>query len=171
VDIPAPAFRLVDQEGRPVSLSDLHGRVVALTFLDPVCTSDCPLIAQEFRDANTLLGSDSQRVVFVSVVANEIYRSTAVIKAFDLQEGLNHMGNWLFLTGSLAALERVWENYGIVADVAPAGAMVAHSELAYLIDASGHTRVVLSTEPGIGAASSSSFSVYLATEIQRVIHA
>ena len=33
----------------------------------------------------------------------EIYRSTAVIKAFDLQEGLNHMGNWLFLTGSLSA--------------------------------------------------------------------
>ena len=171
VDIPAPGFHLVDQDGRPASLSGLRGRVVVLTFLDPVCTSDCPFIAQEFRDANTLLGSDSHRVVFVSVVTNEIYRSTAIIKAFDLQEGLEHMRNWLFLTGSLPALERVWDDYGIVADVAPAGAMVAHSELAYLIDPAGHTRVVLSAEPGNGAASSSSFSVYLATEIQRVIHA
>ena len=171
VDIPAPAFHLVDQDGRPVSLSDLRGRVVALTFLDPVCTSDCPFIAQEFREANTLLGSDAHRVVFVSVATNEIYRSTAVIKAFDRQEGLEHMANWLFLTGSLPALERVWDDYGIVADVAPAGAMVAHSELAYLIDPTGHTRVVLSAEPGDGAASSSSFSVYLVTEIQRVIHA
>jgi hypothetical protein len=47
--------------------------------------------------------------------------------------------------------------------------MVAHSELAYLIDAGGRTRVVLSTEPGNGSASASSFSVYLATELQRVI--
>jgi cytochrome oxidase Cu insertion factor (SCO1/SenC/PrrC family) len=169
VDLPAPAFRLVDQRGRPVSLSDLRGRTVALTFLDPVCTSDCPLIAQEFRDANTLLGPGANRVVFVAVVTNEIYRSTAVTQAFDRQEGLDQMRNWLFLTGSLSALEHVWAQYGIVADVAPAGAMVAHSELAYLIDARGHTRVVLSAEPGNGAASSSSFSVYLATELQRVI--
>ena len=169
VDIPAPDFHLVDQESRPVSLSDLRGRTVALTFLDPVCTSDCPLIAQEFRDANSLLGADSSRVLFVAVVANEIYRSTAFTNAFDRQEGLVHMRNWLFLTGSLSALEQVWQHYGIAADVLPAGAMIAHSELAYLIDASGRTREILSTEPGNGSASSSSFSVYLAGALEHVV--
>ena len=144
---------------------------MALTFLDPVCTSDCPLIAQEFRAANSQLGADANRVVFVAVVANQIYRSTAFTRAFDRQEGLDHMRNWLFLTGPLPVLDQVWEHYGIVADVAPAGAMVAHSELAYLIDARGDTREVLSTEPGIGSSSSSSFSVYLATALERVIHA
>ncbi len=171
VDLPAPAFSLVDQEDRPVSLAGLHGRTVALTFLDPVCTSDCPLIAREFRAANALLGAAASRVVFVAVVANQIYRSTAFTEAFDRQEGLDHMRNWLFLTGPLPALERVWENYGIEADVSPAGAMVDHSELAYLIDARGDTREVLSTEPGTGSSSSSSFSVYLATALERVIHA
>jgi cytochrome oxidase Cu insertion factor (SCO1/SenC/PrrC family) len=171
VDLPAPAFHLVDQAGRPVSLADLRGRTLALTFLDPVCTSDCPLIAQEFRAADSLLGADSSRVVFVAVVANQIYRSTVYTKAFDRQEGLEHMPNWLYLTGSLSALEQVWEHYGIVADVEPAGAMVAHSELAYLIDAHGRTREVLSTEPGTGAAASSSFSQYLATSLEHVIHA
>jgi len=171
VDLPAPGFHLIDQAGRTVSLTDLRGRTVALTFLDPVCTSDCPLIAQEFRAANSLLGPDSSRVVFVAVVANQIYRSTAFTDAFDRQEGLEHMRNWLYLTGSLSALEQVWEHYGIVADIAPAGAMVAHSELAYLIDARGHTREVLSTQPGNGSASSSSFSEYLATALQRVLHA
>ena len=170
VDLPAPAFRLVDQTGRPVTLADLRGRVVALTFLDPVCTSDCPLIAQEFRDANSMLGGDSSRVVFAAVVANPIYRATTFTNAFDRQEGLEHMRNWLYLTGSLPALDQVWEHYGIAADVAPAGAMIAHSELAYLIDARGHTREVLSTQPGTGAASSSSFSVYLAAALERVIH-
>jgi cytochrome oxidase Cu insertion factor (SCO1/SenC/PrrC family) len=172
VDSPAPGFHLVDQEGRTVSLSSLRGRTVALTFLDPVCTSDCPLIAQEFRDANGLLGADSSRVVFVAVVANPIYRTTALTNAFDRQEGLEHMKNWLFLTGSVSALEHVWGKYGIEADVLPAGAMVAHSDLAYLIDARGHTREVLSANPGDGSSSAtSSFSVYLADALRRVIHA
>jgi cytochrome oxidase Cu insertion factor (SCO1/SenC/PrrC family) len=169
VDTPAPTFRLVDQAGATVSLGDLRGRTIALTFLDPVCTSDCPLIAQEFRNANSLLGHDSSRVVFVAVVANPIYRATTFTNAFDRQEGLNHMRNWLYLTGSMSALDQVWAAYGIEAAVVPAGAMIAHSELAYLIDARGHTREILSTEPGDGAASSSSFSGYLASALERVV--
>ena len=51
MDAPAPDFTLTDQHGRPVSLSGLRGKVVLLTFLDPVCVTDCPLIAQEFREA------------------------------------------------------------------------------------------------------------------------
>ena len=168
VDIPAPAFRLTDQSGRPVSLSSLRGRTVALTFLDPVCTSDCPLIAQEFRNANALIGADARRVVFVAVVANPIYRAATFTNAFDREEGLDHMRNWLYLTGSLPALERVWNNYGVIAALEPAGAMVAHSEVAYLIDAQGHTREVLNTEPGTGQPSYSSFSEYLASALERV---
>jgi cytochrome oxidase Cu insertion factor (SCO1/SenC/PrrC family) len=170
VDTPAPAFRLIDQSGAAVSLGDLRGRTVALTFLDPVCTSDCPLIAQEFRHANTLLGHDSSRVVFVAVVANPVYRAISFTNAFDRQEGLDHMRNWLYLTGSMAALDQVWADYGIEAAVLPAGAMVAHSDLAYVIDARGHTREILSAEPGEGAASSSSFSGYLASALERVVH-
>jgi len=169
VDTPAPAFRLVDQAGATVSLGDLRGRTIALTFLDPVCTSDCPLIAQEFRNANSLLGHDSSRVVFVAVVANPIYRATTFTNAFDRQEGLDHMRNWLYLTGSMSALDQVWAAYGIEAAVLPAGAMVAHSDLAYVIDARGRTREILSSEPGEGAAASSSFSGYLASALERVV--
>ena len=81
--------------------------------------------------------------------------------------------NWLFLTGSLSvARAGLGASYGIEADVLPAGAMVAHSDLAYLIDARGHTREVLSANPGDGSSSaSSSFSVYLADALERVIHA
>ena len=49
LNFPAKGFRLTDQHGRTVSLASLRGKVVLLTFLDPVCTTDCPLIAQEFR--------------------------------------------------------------------------------------------------------------------------
>ena len=56
----APGFALTDQHGRPVSLASLRGKAVLLTFLDPVCVTDCPLEAQEFREAGVLLGARGQ---------------------------------------------------------------------------------------------------------------
>ena len=61
LDTPAPNFTLTSQDGRQVSLASLRGKVVLLTFLDPVCTTDCPLIAQEMRSADTLLGVQGER--------------------------------------------------------------------------------------------------------------
>ena len=88
LDFTAPAFTLTDQNGQPVSLVSLRGKVVLLTFLDPVCTSDCPLIAQEFRAADEILGGSARNVEMVAVVANPVYRSLAYTRAFDSQEGL-----------------------------------------------------------------------------------
>src|ERR1019366_1086756 len=79
----APAFSLTDQHGRPVSLASLHGKVVLLTFLDPVCTTDCPLIAQEFRQASQLLAADSRHVELVAVNYNPLYTQVAYTRAFD----------------------------------------------------------------------------------------
>ncbi len=46
---PAAPFSLTDQHGQNVTLASMRGKVVLLTFLDDTCTTDCPLIAQEFR--------------------------------------------------------------------------------------------------------------------------
>ena len=100
VDAPAAPFALTDQAGRKVSLRSLAGHTVVLTFLDPVCTSDCPLIAQELRVTDRMLGAGAAGVDFVAVVANPLYTSTAVMVAFDKQEGLDHVPNWTYLTGS-----------------------------------------------------------------------
>jgi cytochrome oxidase Cu insertion factor (SCO1/SenC/PrrC family) len=166
----APAFTLTDQDGHQVSLASLHGKTVLLTFLDPVCTSDCPLIAQEFRVADRLLGASSARVELVAVVANPIYRSLAYTRAFDRQEGLSGLPNWLFLTGSLPQLQQAWKNYAISAQILPAGGMIGHSDIAYVIDANGRTRTELNFDPGPGTASSvSSFAVELSDAAQNVM--
>jgi cytochrome oxidase Cu insertion factor (SCO1/SenC/PrrC family) len=166
----APAFTLTDQDGRQVSLASLRGKVVLLTFLDPVCTSDCPLIAQEFREADQVLGPSSRHVELVAIVANPVYRSTAYTRAFDSQEGLSGLPNWLYLTGSLGQLQQAWKQYGIAAQILPAGGMIAHNDVAYVIDASGHTRAELNFDPGPGTASSkSSFAAELAMEAKQVM--
>lgn len=165
----APAFTLTDQHGEQVSLASLRGKAVALTFLDPVCTTDCPLIAQEFKESDSMLGSASGRAEFVAVVANPIYHSVAATQAFDRQEGLSDVPNWLYLTGSVTELEKVWSAYGVEVQVTPAGSMVDHSEIAYVIDAEGRTKAVLDASPGTSGAESNSFSSLLTDEIQSVL--
>ncbi len=165
IDTPAPPFVLTDQHGHTVSLQSLGGHVIALTFLDPVCTSDCPLIAQEFRQTDESLGGQARDVDFVAVVANPIYRATSFTNEFDRQEGLAGLPNWYYLTGSLGALRRVWDSYGIEVDTIANGAMVAHSDLAFVIDGHGRERDALIDDPGPSQVFASSFSSLLLSRI------
>ena len=163
LNFPAKAFQLTDQHGRTVSLASLRGKVVLLTFLDPVCTSDCPLIAQEFRAAGQLLGASARKVELVAVVANPVYHQVAYTQAFDRQEHLTQVPNWLYLTGSVPQLQQVWKDYGIAAQILPAGSMIGHPDIAYVIDQAGQVRAELNTDPGPGTtATKSSFAVLLA---------
>jgi cytochrome oxidase Cu insertion factor (SCO1/SenC/PrrC family) len=170
LDFKAPAFTLTDQNGRQVSLASLRGKVVLLTFLDPVCTSDCPQIAQEFSGTDQVLGASARQVELVAIVANPLYRSIAYTRAFDAQERLTSVPNWLYLTGSLAQLEQAWKNYAIAAQILPAGGMIAHNDVAYVIDPSGYTRNELNFDPGPGTASTeSSFSVELTNAAEQFL--
>jgi cytochrome oxidase Cu insertion factor (SCO1/SenC/PrrC family) len=163
LNFPAKPFQLTDQHGQTVSLASLRGKVVLLTFLDPVCTTDCPLIAQEFRAAGQLLGASARQVKLVAVVTNPIYHQVADIQAFDRQENLTQVPNWLYLTGSVAQLQQVWKNYAIAAQILPAGSMIGHPDIAYVIDQNGRVREELDTDPGPGTtATKSSFAVLLA---------
>jgi len=170
LNFPAKAFQLTDQHGQAVSLASLHGKVVLLTFLDPVCTSDCPLIAQEFRAAGQLLGSAARHVELVAVVANPVYHEVAFTRAFDRQERLTQVPNWLYLTGSVPQLQQVWRDYGIVAQILPAGSMIGHPDIAYVIDRAGRVREELNTDPGPGTtATKSSFAVLLANAARNAL--
>ncbi len=170
LDAPAPAFRLSDQDNREVSLASLRGKVVLLTFLDPVCVSDCPLIAQEFRAAGQLLGPDARQVELVAIVINPMYYAVAYTRAFDQQENLTSVPNWRYLTGSPAQLEKIWRAYGVTGQISTGGAMVAHSDLALVIDRSGRIRKELDADPGPGTASSkSSFAVLLSDAARQTL--
>ena len=162
LDLPAPGFSLTDQDGRTVSLASLRGKAVLMTFLDPVCTTDCPIIAQEFKQAGQMLGAQAGQVELVAVVANPTYRSTAFTQAFDRQEGLTTVPNWLYLTGSLSQLGEIWRHYGVTVQNLPAGAMSAHNDVAVIIDPAGHIRQEMDADPGPGTSGTqSSFSVLL----------
>ena len=172
IDSPAPDFTLTDQHGRQVPLSSLHGKVVLLTFLDPVCVTDCPLIAQEFRQAGQLLSGDARRVELVAVDVNPLYNELAYTQAFDRQEGLDGVPDWRYLTGSPDRLRQVYGAYGVVSETSPGGAMLAHNDIAFVIDQAGHLREELNFDPGPGtAATKSSFAAELADAATQLLRA
>jgi cytochrome oxidase Cu insertion factor (SCO1/SenC/PrrC family) len=172
IDSPAPDFTLTDQHGRQVPLSSLRGKVVLLTFLDPVCVTDCPLIAQEFRQAGQLLSGDARRVELVAVDVNPLYNELAYTQAFDRQEGLDGVPDWRYLTGSPDRLRQVYGAYGVVSETSPGGAMLAHNDIAFVIDQAGQLREELNFDPGPGtAATKSSFAAELADAATQLLRA
>jgi cytochrome oxidase Cu insertion factor (SCO1/SenC/PrrC family) len=149
-DFKAPPFSLTNQLGAHVSLATLHGKVVVLAFLDPVCTSDCPVIGQELKEADAMLGSADRQVDFVAVVINPLYRTRTYLDAFDQQEGLSQLANWSYLTGSVHALEVVWNDYDAGVTPSTDGSMIGHNDPLYVIDTTGHVRDILNADPGPG---------------------
>jgi cytochrome oxidase Cu insertion factor (SCO1/SenC/PrrC family) len=172
VDYAAPGFTLTDQRGQAVSLSQLRGKVILLTFLDPVCVSDCPLIAQEFKTAGRLLGTNGKQVELVAVNLNPLYDQLSYIKAFDQQEGLSSVPNWLYLTGSPTVLKQIYASYGVASQTLPGGAMLGHSDIAFAIDKSGTIRQELDFDPGPGTtATQSSFAAELSGAASQLLRA
>jgi cytochrome oxidase Cu insertion factor (SCO1/SenC/PrrC family) len=170
LDTVAPGFALSDIAGQPVSLASLRGKVLLLTFLDPVCTTDCPLLAQELRAADQLLGARAGAVELVAIAANPLYYTAPYLQAFDRQEGLSGLRNWTFLTGPLPELRGVWANYGVTVDTLPGGQMVAHDDVVLVIDRTGRVRSEFNADPGPGTATSvSSFAVEFAQSAQRAM--
>jgi cytochrome oxidase Cu insertion factor (SCO1/SenC/PrrC family) len=169
VNRPAPDFRLVSQSGRPVSLASLRGKVTLLTFLDPRCTTDCP-VAAELKEAGVLLGSSDNQVRIVAIAASQSYYGLASIRALDRQETMDAVPNWLFLTGSAAQLQQAWGKYGIhVSHMAP-GASSGMSDLVFVIDRTGRIRQEIRDNPGPGtAATRSSFAVLLSDAVRQAI--
>ena len=170
LNTPAPGFTLTDQSGKRVSLASLRGKAVLLTFLDPVCVTDCPLIAQEFREAGLLLAGQRSRVELVAVNLNPLYSRVSYLQAFDREEGLAGITDWRYLTGSQAQLQLVWKNYGIASETLPAGAMLGHSDAAFVIGPDGRMLEELDFTPGPGSAATvSSFATELANAASQAL--
>jgi hypothetical protein len=167
---PAQGFSLAGPGGRTVTLAGLRGKVVLLTFLDPVSVTDSTVIAQEFRQAGQLLAADSGRVELVAINDNPVFTQRAYLQAFDQQEGLSRVSNWLYLTGSGDQLMQLSVHFGLPTLLQPGGVAVSHPDYAFVIDQRGNLRWAYTFTPGPGTQSTrSSFAGELTTAARQLL--
>jgi protein SCO1/2 len=137
---PAPAFTLTSQDGKPLTLADLRGKVVAVTFIYTGCPDICPLLTQKMVDVQDELGPEfGAKIAFVSISLDPVHDTPGVLKDYAQFWGANPEG-WSFLTGSLEAVRDVTHRYGVFFLKKEDGS-VEHSQLTTLIDADGQIRV------------------------------
>ncbi len=140
---PAADFRLADQNGERVALSDFRGKTVVLAFLDPRCTDVCPLTAQQFRAAAAGLGPRANNVAFLAVNVNRDAAGVADVAAATQQWGAGTLPNWHFLTGIEPELRPVWQAYHVAAGAGPKinkPDEQEHTDGVYIIDRDGNQR-------------------------------
>jgi protein SCO1 len=137
---PAPVFTLTTQDGTRFSLQDLHGKVVAVTFIYASCADTCPLLTAKLAGLQARFGTDfGAKIFFVSITVDPEQDTPEVLKRYAQAHGANLTG-WAFLTGTLAEIQKVARQYGIYSKKTPRGD-VDHTFLTSLIDSSGTLRV------------------------------
>ncbi|MDT4892761.1 MAG: hypothetical protein QOE97_1796 [Pseudonocardiales bacterium] len=162
----AAPFTLTDQRGQQVSLSTLRGRLVVLTFLDPVCTSDCPLIANQLAIADAQLGPLAQQVEIVAIDTNPTFSFVSDVQAFTDSHGLGGFANWHFLYGPQDRVQDVLAAYGVSVDV-PVVGMIEHSEGMYFIGADGRQLAYL--DDGAAAQLTKTYAEQVGDEIRSLL--
>jgi protein SCO1/2 len=133
---PAPDFRLRNQFGQPMSLSQFRGKVVMLAFEDSECTTVCPLTTQSMLEARQLLGAAGSQVQLLGVDANPDAISVDNVLSYSRTHGL--INQWHFLTGSLAELKATWTEYHIAVQIEQD--QIDHTPALFVIDQQGRER-------------------------------
>lgn len=138
---PIPAMSLRDQSGALITSRSLLGRPTVVTFLDMTCTQECPLQAQILEQTSIFMGAQKANQVNWIVVSVNPRNTPADATAFMTKNKVTIPVK--VLLGSLAELGPVWDGYHVYVDRSTlAGGDVTHSIDYFLIDRTGHERMV-----------------------------
>ena len=142
----APGFTLTDQFDKTYTLGEHTGHVTLLTFLDPRCWTDCPLLAQQLRILRADL-SVHTKLDIVAVAADPYHEQLSDLRHFMAIRGLNRVSNFYFVTGRLSAVQKVWASYGIGVSMTKSDVMSIHSDYMFIISAKHQLRWVIPDDP------------------------
>jgi protein SCO1/2 len=135
----APVFALTTADGSRLSLADLHGKVVAVSFIYATCTDTCPLLTAKLVGLRQRLGKDAGAVTFVAITVDPERDTPEVLRHYARAHGANVPG-WAFLTGTPAEIQDVTRRFGVFARKTSRGD-VDHTFLTSLVDREGALRV------------------------------
>jgi cytochrome oxidase Cu insertion factor (SCO1/SenC/PrrC family) len=159
----APDFRLVNQFGQQMSLSQFRGKVVLLGFEDSECTNVCPLTTRSMVLAKELLGKAGSSVQLLGIDANPDAIAVSNVLAYSRVHAM--VNQWDFLTGNAAQLKKVWQDYGIAVQIE--SGEIDHTPALYVIDRQGTLRKVYLTQMAYSSVTQA--AQVIATEVSSLL--
>ena len=128
--------QLVDQLGRPFTLSSLHGKPLVLTFVAAHCTDACPLINAQFADAARRIAAARINARLMTVTLDPEHDSPATMRELAHRFGADpHY--WLLAGGSIPNVHAVMREFGTFSEEGRRGYRDEHTTFVYVINARG----------------------------------
>ncbi len=149
-----PNMRLVDEQGRPLSVDRWRGKWVVLAPDDTACNEVCPITTGALMALSAQLRADglSGKVVIAEVTVDPWHDSPARLRAYRRLTGLD----FELLTGTPPEVHRFWRYFGVYYKRVPEGSPpaidwythkpetfnVEHSDNLIFLDPAGQERIV-----------------------------
>jgi protein SCO1/2 len=137
---PAPGFALTSQDGAQISLAELRGKVVAVTFIFTRCSATCPVLTPMMSLVQDRLGRDfGNEIAFASITVDPEHDTPETLKLYAQMYGADVAG-WSFLTGPPPMISALIRRYGVFASRNASGD-IEHTFLTSIVDRHGILRV------------------------------
>jgi protein SCO1/2 len=151
-----PDFALTDQNNQNLTLASLRGNVWIADVIFTRCAGQCPVMSAHMQTMQDSLPA-GQRIKLVSFTTDSAFDTPAVLKKYAARFCARD-GQWIFLTGSKAALRHATVDglkLGVVdkppGDRDNADDLFIHSQKLVVIDQNGQVRGYFDGETAEGA--------------------
>ena len=133
-----PDFTLTDQNGQPLSLADLKGKVWVADFFYATCPGPCPLLTARLARVEKE-AADVPDFRLVSITVDPGSDTPAVLKAYA--ERFQAGANWSFCTGEKDAIYKlIHDGFKLPLSGATPQAAIIHTTRVALMDKTGTVR-------------------------------
>lgn len=133
----APAFSLIDQDGRSFDSTQLAGQVWVAAFIFTNCPGACPMMTQRMARLQEAVPSKNVKLVSFSV---DPKRDTPEVLKQYAERFKADESRWHFLTGDEAAMLDAARGLKLTATPAEGDRPIDHDQHFLLIDARGRVR-------------------------------
>ena len=132
--VSVPDFRLTTQQGEPLALSDMKGKIWVADFIFTNCPTICPAMTQEMARLQSEFVADP--VYFVSFSVDPERDTSSVLSRYAEAYGADDR-RWHFLTGDKAAIYELAED-GFSLAAGHNGTELLHSTRFALVGSDGN---------------------------------
>jgi protein SCO1/2 len=137
-----PAFALTNEQGQPVSSSDLDGQVLVASFIFTRCPSVCPRLTARMARVQRMV-EDLPAVHLVSFTVDPAYDTPERLREYAGRFGQDP-ARWTFLTGDVQAVKDAVQA-GFRIGYKGEGVDITHGEHMVLVDPQGQIRAYYGT--------------------------